>query len=100
MLYIFYGVTVAFQHIGKPLRADGDRPSHKFGDVVAFHELPVEVGICTWQFERLRPSAVVVDMCEEGACIFPVVSAATEYQPPAIARPGVIALRVRTIDFV
>ena len=58
------------------------------------------IGIGLWQFKGLAALTVGIDMGEERTGIAAIIAATTEYHPPAIARPGMITLRLRRINFV
>ena len=79
--------AIPFQHVGKFLWRDGDRPAHELRDVVAAHELPVIVGIGGRQFKRLAAMPFGVEMSDERPGERPVVAAAAENHPSPVARP-------------
>ena len=43
MLNVFHGFAITFKDFGKLLRADGNRPSHKLGNVITLQELTPEL---------------------------------------------------------
>ena len=47
MLNIFHRWHVALQYVGNLLRTQSDRAAHELRNVVALHELTVEVGVGT-----------------------------------------------------
>ena len=47
MLNVFHRRHVALQYVGNLLRTQGDRTAHELRNVVALHELTVEVGVGT-----------------------------------------------------
>lgn len=92
--------TITFEYIGKRLRLDDDWAAHKLWDIITPHELTVVVRIGTGQFERLGADAFLVDMGEERTGIGAIVAAAAEYNPSAVARPGVVALCVGRVELL
>ena len=97
---VFHGSGVLLEYVGKLLRLDGDRSSHELRDVVTLEQLTMLVGIIARQFEGFGAATVVIDMGDEGTSVVGVVSATAEHDPFAVARPGVITLRVRRVDFL
>ena len=83
-LYIFDRFALSLENVCKGLGSYGDGAMHKFGNVVALHELTVVVGIGLWQLKGLRGLAVLANMGEERTGIGSVVTAATENHPTPI----------------
>ena len=85
--HILHRHCVAFQDIGKLARSHGHRTLHEFRHIIAFHELPMIVGVAARQLEGLRPLAVFVDVGKERTCVLTVMSATAEHEPSTVARP-------------
>ena len=80
------------------LRGDGDWARHELGDVVAPHELTVEVGIAAGQLEGFGATTILVDVGKEGTGVVTIVATRTEHYPAAIAAPRVITLGIGRIE--
>ena len=88
------------QFVGKLLWSDGHRTFHQLWNIVALHELTVIVGVALGQLKGFRTLAVLVYVSDEGSGVASVIAATTEDHPSSVARPRVIALRVRRVNLV
>ena len=79
---------------GKFLRSVLDGLDHKLRNVVALHEVSVEARVFLWQSEGLVGLALFVEVCNVEASVVAIVASAAEDDPSAVARPGVITLRL------
>ena len=95
LFHVLHVHGIALEDVGEGLRTDGDGTLHKLGDVVAAQELAVIVGVLAGQLERFRGMPILVNMGNVGTRVHPVVAAAAEDDPAAVARPRVVALGVR-----
>ena len=94
-MHIFDSLGIPFKDVCKGLWLDGDGAVHEFWNVIAPHELTVIVRVGTWQFKGFGAVSVLVDVGKEWTGIGAIVTATAEDYPLAVARPGVITLRVR-----